>query len=425
VIKVWADTETKSEVDLRAAGTHRYTEDPSTKIQLFSFAFDDGPVNLWVPEEGEPMPKDLKEAYRDPECIFHFHNAFFDRLVIEHDLKIVLPIQRYRCVMAQALSHGLPGALDKLGEAVGLPEDKRKHAAGKRLVQLFCNPKKQKDGTLKWATPETHPEQWAQYKEYCKQDTASMRDVAKRIPRWNYPGQQTELELWYIDQICNSRGMAIDLELVDAAMAAIAKEQANLARKTRTMTNEEVQAASQRDALLRFITAQYGFQLDNMQKATIEKIVADEEYPADMRELLQVRLDTCTTSTAKYKKMKAVASSDNRIRGTVQFAGATRTLRDCIAKGTLVLVLTSEGNIEEKPIEFVEVSDMVWDGEDWVAHEGVEYRGEKDVIEWDGICATADHEVYLSETESVPLEIAMKLNLKLWRVNVYADKSIA
>lgn len=328
MIKVYADTETTSEEDLRAAGTHRYAEHPSTRIQLFSYAFDDATVNLWAKEEGEPMPGDLKDAFRDPECIFYFHNAFFDRLNIEHDLKIVLPIQRYRCVMAQALSHGLPGALDKLGEAVGLPEDKRKHAAGKRLVQLFCKPKKQKDGTLKWATPETHPEQWAQYKDYCKQDTASMRDVAKRIPRWNYPGQQTELELWYIDQICNSRGMAIDLELVEAAMSFIAKEKGNLAKRTEKMTNGEVQAASQRDAMLRHIVSQYGFELDDMRKATIEKIVADEEYPAELRELLEVRLDTCTTSTAKYKKIQAMTSADGRVRGSIQFAGASRTLRD-------------------------------------------------------------------------------------------------
>lgn len=325
---VWADTETKSEADLRVVGAHRYAEHPSTAIQLFSYAFDLGPVKLWSPEDGEQMPDDLREAFQDSECVFFFHNSFFDRNIIENCLGIKLPLNRYRCVMAQALSHGLPGALDKLGEALGLAEDKRKHAAGKKLVQLFCKPKKQKDGSLKWATPQTHPEQWVQYKAYCVQDTATMRDVAKRIPRWNYPYQPTELDLWIADQTCNSRGMAIDLELVDAAMTAIEQEQTSLALRTRRMTEDAVKAASQRDALLKFISTQFGYDLADLQKANVEKIVEDEDYPVELRELLQVRLDTCTTSTSKYKKMKAVVSTDGRIRGTIQFAGASRTLRD-------------------------------------------------------------------------------------------------
>ena len=193
-INIYADTETESECPLKTHGTARYAEHPSTHIQLFSYAVEDGPVQIWDKKCGEPMPKDLKDHFNNPSALLWFHNSFFDRNVIENDLKIILPIQRYRCSMAAALSHGLPGSLDKLGEVLGIREDARKIKDGRRLVMLFCRPKKQKDGYLKWATPITHPEDWAQYKEYCKTDTAALREIIKKIPKWNYPYNKTELE---------------------------------------------------------------------------------------------------------------------------------------------------------------------------------------------------------------------------------------
>ena len=43
------DYETYSECDLTSAGVYRFAEHPSTEIMACSYAFDDGPVTLWVP----------------------------------------------------------------------------------------------------------------------------------------------------------------------------------------------------------------------------------------------------------------------------------------------------------------------------------------------------------------------------------------
>src|SRR5690606_2981669 len=108
VTTVWADLETRSECCLKTHGVHRYAERPSTRIQLFSWAVGDGPTKLWSKEDGEPIPADLIELFRDPRYIFIFHNAWFDRNLIEHDkdlieaIGFVPPITRYRCTMAMA-----------------------------------------------------------------------------------------------------------------------------------------------------------------------------------------------------------------------------------------------------------------------------------------------------------------------------------
>lgn len=69
----------------------------------------------------------------------------------------------------------------------------------------------------------------------------------------------------------------------------------------------------------------------------------------------------------------------------------------CIAEGSLVL--TDRGLI---PIEEVKLGDRVWDGEEWVAHDGVIYRGEREVITYEGLTATPDHPVWI-EGKSEPV----------------------
>lgn len=69
----------------------------------------------------------------------------------------------------------------------------------------------------------------------------------------------------------------------------------------------------------------------------------------------------------------------------------------CIAEGSLVL--TDRGLV---PIEEVKLGDRVWDGEEWVAHDGVIYRGEREVITYEGLTATPDHFVWI-EGKSEPV----------------------
>jgi DNA polymerase len=71
----------------------------------------------------------------------------------------------------------------------------------------------------------------------------------------------------------------------------------------------------------------------------------------------------------------------------------------CIAKGSKVL--TDQGTIA---IEDVTLDHRVWDGVDWVRHEGLVYRGVKDVITYGGLTATADHRVWI-EGQAEPVHL--------------------
>ena len=69
----------------------------------------------------------------------------------------------------------------------------------------------------------------------------------------------------------------------------------------------------------------------------------------------------------------------------------------CIALNSLVL--TDSGLI---PIQDVTLDMKLWDGEEWVNHDGVIYKGEREVITYDGLTATPDHLVFV-EGKSGPV----------------------
>jgi DNA polymerase len=149
-----------------------------------------------------------------------------------------------------------------------------------------------------------------------------MREVHKRLPKWNYKG--AELALWHRDQQINDRGVCMDVQL---ALEAVDLEQKRLAKRTQVMTDGEVQAATQRDALIKHIVESYGVELPDMQRSTLERRMADPDLPSAVKELLAIRLQASTTSTSKYKSLMKGVSSDGRLRGTLQFCGASRTGR--------------------------------------------------------------------------------------------------
>ncbi|EIM3679511.1 DNA polymerase [Salmonella enterica] len=319
---LYADLETFSEMPI-SCGTHRYAE--KAEVMLFAYALDDQAVKVWDLTTGQPMPPDLSAALNDPAVMTVWHNGgMFDSVVLRHALNIDLPPERIHDTMVQALAHGLPGSLSDLCDILGVASDKAKDKAGRQLIMLFCKPRP-KNSKIRRATRSTHPEEWKRFVSYAGSDISAMREIYRKIPRWNFTPE--ERALWCLDQRINCRGVCIDTGLAQSAIAAVEQEQQRLAERTQAMTDNEVQAATQRDAMLRHIAAAFGIELPDMQAATLERRIADPDTPPALRELLAVRLQSCTTSVSKYKKLISCVSSDGRLRGTLQFCGASRTGR--------------------------------------------------------------------------------------------------
>lgn len=320
---LWLDLETYSETPIRN-GTHAYAE--NVEIMLFAWAIDSDPVQVWDVTANTKIPLELRLALQHPDVLIYAHNSHFDRTVLNHAMPGVAAggVERWRDTMVKALAHGLPGSLGDLCDILSVSQDKAKDKAGKQLIQLFCKPRP-KNSTIRRATAKTHPVKWQRFVEYAGLDIDAMREIDKKLPAWNYSGQ--ELALWHSDQRINDRGVFMDVQLAEAAVTAVEMEQKVLAKRTRELTDNEVQAATQRDAMLKHIAEAFGIELPDMQASTLQRRVNDPDLPFELRELLAIRLQASSTSTSKYKTLMKGVSRDGRLRGTLQFCGASRTGR--------------------------------------------------------------------------------------------------
>jgi DNA polymerase len=317
---LFLDTETYCETPIKD-GLHRYAED--VEITLFAYAFDDGPVSV-IDMTIDGLPKAVREALTDPAVTKVIHNSAFDRTVMSHDLLIDIPLEQTHDTMVRALAHGLPGSLGKLCEVMGVPTDQAKDKAGKALIRLFCQPRP-KNAKIRRATRHSHPDDWQRFIDYAALDIEAMRVLYRKLPTWNYSGR--ELDLWRLDQRINERGVAVDTQLAEAAVRAVQQAQLGLGHRCSELTGGEVERASQRDQLIKHLLSEHGVSLPDMQAATLERRLQDPDLPASVRDLLAIRLQATTTSTSKYQALMRGVSSDGRLRGTLQFCGASRTGR--------------------------------------------------------------------------------------------------
>ena len=92
---------------------------------------------------------------------------------------------------------------------------------------------------------------------------------------------------------------------------------------------------------------------------------------------------------ASASQMFGVPVVKHGVNGELRQKGKVAELA-CIAENELVL--TDQGLV---PIQDVTLDMKVWDGEEWVSHDGVIYRGEREVITYDGLTATPDHLVWV------------------------------
>jgi len=322
VHNLWLDTETYCETPIKH-GTYKYAE--KAEVMLISWAVDDEEPKVWDRTFDPRMPNWLGDALNSQEVLVWFQNGDkFDWPVIERAMPWLadwVPQHRRRDTMVQAYCHSLPGNLEMMADALGVATDKRKLKTGRDLIRLFCMPRKDKPR----ATRLTHPEEWEQFKAYATQDIVAMRECQRRMPAWNYHGKQ--LELWFLDQKVNARGMCMDVDLAEAAVRASEISKTKLAAQTLEMTDGAVASATQRDEMLAHILASYNITLPDMQAATLERRIQDESLPEALRELLRVRLQSTTSSVAKYSALLRGVNSDGWLRGCQQFRGAMRTGR--------------------------------------------------------------------------------------------------
>jgi DNA polymerase len=315
---LFLDTETRSRVDI-SAGTDRYTR--ACECRIVTYAFATGEAKIWIPYK-DPIPKDLADALADPEFLIVAHNAAFDRLVLARSLKIVTPISRWRCTMAAASAHGLPGSLEALGAVCGLTADEGKLVNDKGLIDTFCVPQA---ATGKFIEPEEKPEEWARFCAYAIRDTEALRAIFNRMPHANYAG--VNLRSWMLDQLINERGFGFDVKLAQAASDFLDRAREASRKVMRENTDGEVGSATQAKRLLAYIRNRYNIDIDSLKAGDVRDYLESDDLDPVLRTVLEERLEAGKSAGAKFKRGLSLVGPEGRIRHWCRWSGAGRTGR--------------------------------------------------------------------------------------------------
>jgi DNA polymerase len=317
---LYLDFETYSEVDLRRAGLYRYVD--ACEPLLVGWAEDDGPVSVEELRAG-CVPDVLVWAASERATLVA-HNAQFERLVLRR-LGVDVPPERWICTASLARSLGLPGGLDAVEAALGRPEDARKLADGRRLIQLFCAPHTPtKRHPYRTYGPGTHPADWARFCAYCAQDVESCRWLHQHLPAWNQA--PSERRVYALDQRVNDRGLPLDMPAVEALHALTLEIAEAMHQEVQAATGGAVRRATEVAQLRAWIAAEHDLDLPNLRRDTVHRALADAGLPREVRALLRARLAGGKAASRKYRAMLDTETG-GRLRGAYVYAGAARTMR--------------------------------------------------------------------------------------------------
>lgn len=317
------DLETYSPLDIRSVGTYRYAE--NAEILLFAYAFDDEPVQVVDFTRGEELPTRVFKALTDPAIHKTAYNAAFEINVIRHAMQVNVNPSQWYCTMVLGLTLGLPAGLDALGRALHLPEDKQKLSTGKRLIQYFCKPCRptKANGERTRNLPVHDPEKWELFKEYCLRDVESERALRRKLQR--FQPSEKEHSLWVLDQKINASGVRVDLDLVDSAISLDQEIKGYALAEMQELTG--LSNPNSNPQLKSWIEHQEGITLDTFDKQRRNDLLTDSSISDDVRHAIQLKNLISKTSVKKYEAMANMACNDGRVKGMLQFYGASRTGR--------------------------------------------------------------------------------------------------
>lgn len=371
------DIETYSSVDLSVTGVTKYAAAPDFDILLMAWAEGNGPVQLFDFHEKNSdkltlynfLSRKLLEG-----CTFSAYNASFEWTCIcawlgdlaSEDWRESL-LNAFTCTMAQAAYCGLPIGLGATGSALGLPDDKKKYAIGKKLIDIFCKPSK-KTLAGERAMPAQEPEKWDLFKAYCMQDVEAERAVQQALALHKMPDR--EQVLWRHTCRMNARGVAVDVDMVQGAISITAEEDARLKAEGQDLGLENPNSLPQLKAAVN--KALEGIETINvLRKADVQELI--DKYPENetLQAILNNRLAGGKSSLAKYPAIMD-AQLNSRVHDVTMFYGASRTgrfagrgvqpqnlPRNNLANLALARKLVKQGNTEGVRLLFGDVKDTL------------------------------------------------------------------
>lgn len=318
------DIESFSSVDISKSGVYRYAESPDFEILLFACSVDGQPVQVYDLACGEKVPDEILKALTDETVIKHSFNASFERICLSRYLGLppgtYLSPEGWHCDMVWAATLGLPQSLEGVGAVLGL--EKQKLTEGKDLIRYFCKPcaPTQSNSGRTRNLPHHTPDKWNLFKRYNLRDVETEMEIQKRLSK--FPVPDFVWEEYIIDQQINDRGVLVDMELVNQAIAMDHRSREELITAMKEFTALENPNSVQQ---MKEWLAENGLMTESLDKKAVAELM--KNAPPELCKVLSLRQQLAKSAVKKYQAMQNAVCADNRARGLFRFYGANRTGR--------------------------------------------------------------------------------------------------
>lgn len=336
---------------LFVVGAAVYAEHQSTEVLSCWYDLKDGRGRrFWRP--GLPNPVDLF-AHVLAGGLLEAHNKGFE----SHIWRKVcaprygwpgMPAHQWRCSMAKARAHNLPGGLEMLGGVLRIENQKDKEGA--RLLEKFSWPRNPTKGDPRhrivpaWTSCATEaiawyashgyevskfPKGWQAIdhadtlglSRYNERDIVAEAEASIRIP--DLP--PFELRYWQVDQAINERGAYIDGKALHDCIAIVDQCLVKYNAELQALTGGAVDRASELAKLSEWLRAQgvpVGYGRGSTDEEAIDKLLDLPNLPPQGRRALEIRKAAGSASVKKVFAMRNQLTAASRLHDLFSFHGA-------------------------------------------------------------------------------------------------------
>jgi DNA polymerase len=315
------------------------------------------------------------------------HNAVFDMAI----LNWVFDIRPKRIVdtlsMARALGHGSV-SLKSLAEfyKLGVKGTEVVNALGKRRLDFEAA-------------------DLAAYGNYCRNDADLTYDLFEVLGD-NFPINEFKLIDLTI-RMFTEPVLELDTGVLIKHLKDVKEKKASLMNKM-LISKEQLMSNPKLADVLRSLGVEPPMKVSpTTGKETYAFAKDDEEFKALLEHenaivqaVVAARLGVKSTlEETRTERLIGVAGRGSLPIPLRYYAAHTGRWGGCLVDDSVVTVYNSVNGVEEKRIVDVLADDLVWDGTEFVAHEGVVFSGFAEVIEWDGVKGTENHVVFTDAGE--------------------------
>ena len=404
------------EINLKKMTTQAYVMHPQMEVLMVSAKFNEDPVQVI---DGEQIPTFFATVDWSNTAVIA-HNAVFDGSILYWRYGVRPAMLIDTMSMAQALGVPTIAGSASLATCIRLLQEAGYAVPPKGTEVLDALGKRRADFT---------PQQWAAYREYCKNDTditwflfkvlrqyltdeeMRFQDIILRCytePRLTVDLPTVEYELnrcrtykaEQLAEVCKMFGTTQD------NLSALLRSNDKFAEVLRSIggvTEEEAEQGKSGTFIIPTkVSEKTGKTTWAFGKTDVAfKELCEHEAPK-VQAVCQARL-AAKSSIDETRCLKFLEYGSYGFLPMGYKIGGAHTNRmsggsaGCFVGETMIVVLPVGADVDEweyRMIKDVRHTDLIWDGSDWCVHDGVVCHGVKRVYNWDGLTATKNHECF-------------------------------